>query len=146
MGSSAGFAKIDNPDKSGLNISEKVGQYTVPSGDEGLENGDVNGSKLTFFDYGVTPFFRVKVWVDKPVTVGMQLQNNPDWGNNPSGVKNILVEETNQWVDLSIILVHLKQLTTIEFKYILIGINQEVLQQVMFIILMIFTKEIPLKE
>ena len=99
-GSSAGFTKIDNPDKSGINISEKVGQYTVPSGDEGLENGDVNGSKLTFFDYGVTPYFRVKVWVDKPVTVGMQLQNNPDWGNNPSGVKNILVEETNQWVEL----------------------------------------------
>ena len=99
-GSSAGFAKIDNPDKSGINTSEKVGQYTIPSGDEGLENGDVNGSKLTFFDYGVTPFFRVKVWVDKPVTVGMQLQNNPDWGNNPSGIKNILVEETNQWVEL----------------------------------------------
>ena len=99
-GSSAGFTKIDNPDKSGINTSEKVGQYTVPNGDEGLENGDVNGSKLTFFDYGVTPYFRVKVWVDKAVTVGMQLQNNPDWGNNPSGVKNILVEETNQWVEL----------------------------------------------
>jgi hypothetical protein len=99
-GSSAGFAKIDNPDKSGINTSEKVGQYTVPNEDEGLENGDVNGSILTFFDYRVTPYFRVKVWVDKAVTVGMQLQNNPDWGNNPSGVKNILVEETNQWVEL----------------------------------------------
>ncbi|MGB0259772.1 MAG: T9SS type A sorting domain-containing protein [Flavobacteriaceae bacterium] len=99
-GSSAGFAKVDNPDKSGINTSDKVGRYTVPTGDEGLENGDVNGTKLTFFDYEVTPFFRVKVWVDKPVTVGMQLQNNPDWGNNPSGVKNILVEDTNQWVEL----------------------------------------------
>lgn len=99
-GSNAGFAKVDNPDKSGINTSEKVGRYTVPTGDEGLQNGDVNGAKLTFFDYEVTPFFRVKVWVDKPVTVGMQLQNNPDWGNNPSGVKNILVEETNEWVEL----------------------------------------------
>ena len=52
-GSSAGFAKIDNPDKSGINTSEKVGQYTVPNGDEGLENGDVNGSKLTFLIMGL---------------------------------------------------------------------------------------------
>jgi hypothetical protein len=95
-----GFAKIDNPDKTGINVSDKVGKYTVPNGDSGIENEDVNGAKLPFFDYGVTPYFRVKVWVSKPVTVGMQLQNNPDWGNNPSGIKNILVEETEQWVEL----------------------------------------------
>lgn len=95
----AGFAKIDNPDPSGINTSAKVGKYTVPGGDAGIENNDVDGAKLPFFDYEQTPFFRVKVWVSKPVKVYMQLQNNPDWGNN-TGVKEILVEETNKWVEL----------------------------------------------
>jgi len=95
----AGFEKIDNPDPSGINTSVKVGKYTVPGGDAGIENNDVNGAKLPFFDYEQTPFFRVKVWVSKAVKVHMQLQNYPDWGNN-TGVKEILVEETNKWVEL----------------------------------------------
>jgi hypothetical protein len=73
----AGFEKIDNPDPSGINTSAKVGKYTVPGGDAGIENNDVDGAKLPFFDYEQTPFFRVKVWVSKPVKVYMQLQNNP---------------------------------------------------------------------
>ena len=95
----AGFEKIDNPDPSGINTSSKVGKYTVPGGDAGIENNDVDGAVLPDFDYGQTPFFRVKVWVSKPVKVYMQLQNKPDWGNN-SGIKDILVEDINQWVEL----------------------------------------------
>ena len=95
----AGFEKIDNPDPTGINTSAKVGKYTVPGGDAGIENNDVDGAKLPFFDYEQTPYFRVKVWVSKAVKVHMQLQNNPDWGNN-TGVKEILVEETNKWVEL----------------------------------------------
>ena len=86
----AGFQKIENPDKSGINTSNYVGKYTVPSGDAGIENGDVNGSKLSFFDYSVTPYFRVKVWAPKPVKVRMQLQNDPNYGQN-SGEKEIYV-------------------------------------------------------
>lgn len=95
----AGFEKINNPDPSGINTSSKVGKYIHPGNDSGIENNDVDGVKLPFFDYEQTPFFRVKVWVSKAVKVHMQLQNNPDWGNN-SGVKEILVEETNKWVEL----------------------------------------------
>lgn len=95
----AGFEKIDNPHPTGINTSTKVGKYTVPGGDAGIENNDVDGAKLPFFDYDQTPYFRVKVWVSKAVKVYMQLQNNPDWGNN-TGVKEILVEETNKWVEL----------------------------------------------
>ena len=95
----ANFEKIDNPDPTGINTSSKVGKYTVPGGDAGIENNDVDGAKLPFFDYEQTPFFRVKVWVSKAVKVHMQLQNNPDWGNN-TGVKEILVEETSKWVEL----------------------------------------------
>ena len=95
----AGFKKIENPDKSGINTSNHVGKYTVPSGDAGIENGDVNGSKLSFFDYSVTPYFRVKVWAPKPVKVRMQLQNDPNYGQN-SGEKEIYVTDINQWVEL----------------------------------------------
>ena len=95
----AGFKKIENPDKSGINTSNHVGKYTVPSGDAGIENGNVNGSKLSFFDYSVTPYFRVKVWAPKPVKVRMQLQNDPNYGQN-SGEKEISVTDINQWVEL----------------------------------------------
>ena len=95
----AGFQKIDNPDKSGINTSNFVGKYTVPSGNAGIENGDVNGSKLSFFDYSATPYFRVKIWAPKPVKVRMQLQNDPNYGQN-SGEKEIYVEDVNQWVEL----------------------------------------------
>lgn len=95
----AGFQKIDNPDKSGINTSNYVGKYTVPSGNAGIENGDVNGSKLSFFDYSATPYFRVKIWAPKPVKVRMQLQNDPNYGQN-SGEKEIYVEDVNQWVEL----------------------------------------------
>ena len=33
-----GFAAIENPDKSGINISDNVGEYTYNGGDAGLEN------------------------------------------------------------------------------------------------------------
>ena len=53
-------SKIENPHKSGINTSNYVGKYTVPSGNAGIENGDVNGSKLSFFDYSATPISELR--------------------------------------------------------------------------------------
>ena len=81
--------KIENPDKSGINTSNYVGKYTVPSGDAGIENGDVNGSKLSFsLIIQLLPYFRVKVWAPKPVKVRMQLQNDPNYGQNRGRKRN----------------------------------------------------------
>jgi hypothetical protein len=94
-----GFAKITNPDKSGINISDNVAEYTHAGNDSGLENSLVsNATPLTAFDFSETPFIKVKVWVSKPVAVSIKLQNYPDYGQGHE--QKIDVTETNKWVEL----------------------------------------------
>lgn len=94
-----GFAKIENPDKSGINVSDKVGEYTYNGGNAGLENSLVNGATpIVPFDFSETPFIKVKVWVSKPVGVSIKLQNYPDYGQGHEQM--IEVTETNTWVEV----------------------------------------------
>jgi hypothetical protein len=94
-----GFAKIENPDKSGINTSDNVGQYTHNDNDAGLENSLVNGATpLEPFDFSETPFIKVKVWVSKPVGVSIKLQNYPDYGQGHE--QKIEVTEINTWVEI----------------------------------------------
>ncbi len=94
-----GFAKIANPDKSGINVSDNVGEYTYNGGDAGLENDLVNNATpLTPFDFSETAFIKVKVWVSKPVGVSIKLQNYPDYGQGHE--QKIEVTETNKWVEV----------------------------------------------
>lgn len=94
-----GFAKIANPDPSGINTSANVGEYTHAGNDSGLENSLVDGATpLAPLDFAETPFIKVKVWVSKPVAVTVKLQNYPDWGQGEEQI--IDVTETNKWVEL----------------------------------------------
>ena len=94
-----GFAKIPNPDKSGINTSDNVAEYTHAGNDSGLENNLVNdATPLTPFDFSETPFIKVKVWVNKPVAVSIKLQNYPEWGQGHE--QKIDVTETNKWVEV----------------------------------------------
>ena len=94
-----GFAKIINPDKSGINVSDNVAEYTYNGNDAGLENSLVNDSTpLIPFDFSETPFIKVKVWVSKPVGVSIKLQNYPDYGQGHE--QKIEVTEINTWVEI----------------------------------------------
>jgi hypothetical protein len=94
-----GFAKIVNPDKSGINVSDNVAEYTYNGNDAGLENSLVNDSTpLIPFDFSETPFIKVKVWVSKPVGVSIKLQNYPDYGQGHE--QKIEVTEINTWVEI----------------------------------------------
>ncbi|WP_438988702.1 Ig-like domain-containing protein [Polaribacter sp.] len=94
-----GFAKVENPDKTGINTSDNVAEYTHAGNDSGLENSLVNdATPLTPFDFAETPFIKVKVWVSKPVGVSIKLQNYPDYGQGEEQIIN--VTETNKWVEL----------------------------------------------
>ena len=94
-----GFAKIVNPDKSGINVSDNVGEYTYNGNDAGLENNLVNGATpLSPFDFSETAFIKVKVWVSKPVGVSIKLQNYPDYGQGYEQM--IEVTEINTWVEV----------------------------------------------
>lgn len=94
-----GFAVIENPDVSGINVSDNVGEYTYNGGSAGLENSLVNGvTPLLPLDFAETPFIKVKVWVNKPVGVSIRLQNYPDYGQGEE--QTIEVTEINTWVEL----------------------------------------------
>lgn len=94
-----GFAKIANPDKSGINVSDNVGEYTHAGNDSGLENSLVSdATPIAPFDFSETPFIKVKVWVNKPIAVSIKLQNYPDYGQGFE--QKIDVTETNKWVEL----------------------------------------------
>ena len=94
-----GFAKIANPDASGINTSTNVGEYTHAGNDSGLENSLVaNATPLTPVDFAETPFIKVKVWVSKPLGVTVRVQNYPDYGSGAEQIIN--VTETNKWVEL----------------------------------------------
>lgn len=94
-----GFSKIENPDKSGINTSDNVAEYTHAGNDSGLENDLVNdATPLEPFDFSETPFIKVKVWVSKPVAVSIKLQNYPDYGQGHE--QKIDVTETNKWVEV----------------------------------------------
>ena len=94
-----GFAKITNPDPSGINVSENVAQYSHAGNDSGLENDLVsNATPLTPFDFSETPFIKVKVWVNKPVAVSIKLQNYPNWWEGHE--QKVEVTETNTWVEV----------------------------------------------
>lgn len=94
-----GFAKVANPDKTGINLSDNVGEYTYAGDDSGLENSLVSdATPLTAFDFSETPFIKIKVWLSKPVAVSIRLQNYPDYGQGHE--QQINVTETNKWVEL----------------------------------------------
>ena len=97
--SGTGFAKISNPDPTGINTSANVGEYTHAGNDSGLENDLVNGATpLSPPDFSETPYIKVKVWVDKPVDVTVRIQNFPNYGQGFD--QTISVDQLNQWVQL----------------------------------------------
>ena len=96
---SAGFAAVPNPAPDAINNSSTVGQFTHPGGvwSSGIE------SEGTFddIDFAETPFFSMKVWVDKPINIVFKLQNNPSYGQNNEIYYAVTESEINQWIQLT---------------------------------------------
>jgi hypothetical protein len=96
---SAGFAAVPNPAPDAINNSSTVGQFTHPGGvwSSGIE------SDGTFddIDFAETPFFSMKVWVDKPINIVFKLQNNPSYWQNNEIYYAVTESEINQWIQLT---------------------------------------------
>lgn len=91
------FAKVANPDISGINTSANVGKFIANGGTNAqLSSDDVGSAVLPNFDFTATPYFTLKVWVNKPVSVSIEFKNNgyyPEFGTVTKNVTTI-----NQWV------------------------------------------------
>lgn len=96
---SAGFAQVPNPDASGINTSANVGQFSHDG--SGGYIGIESAGSLENFNFTTTPYFRIKVWVAKPVEVIFKLQNNPNWWENSEQKYQVSENETNKWIELA---------------------------------------------
>jgi hypothetical protein len=73
------FAKVANPDASGINTSANVGEFIANGGANGELYSDTlnNVSQVVSqFDFTATPYFSLKVWVGKPVSVSVEFRNH----------------------------------------------------------------------
>lgn len=96
---SAGFAAVPNPAPDAINNSSTVGQFTHPGGvwSSGIESEGT----FDYIDFAETPFFSMKVWVDKPINIVFKLQNNPSHGQNNEIYYAVTESEINQWIQLT---------------------------------------------
>ncbi len=97
-----GFAQVSNPAPDEVNNSSYVGQYTH-TGISWNDNGAGIESEGTFdyIDFAETPFFSMKVWVDKPMNIVFKLQNNPSYWQNNEIYYAVTESEINQWIQLT---------------------------------------------
>jgi hypothetical protein len=96
---SAGFAAVPNPAPDAINNSSTVGQFTHPGGvwSSGIESDGT----FDYIDFAETPFFSMKVWVDKPINIVFKLQNNPSYWQNNEIYYAVTESEINQWIQLT---------------------------------------------
>jgi hypothetical protein len=95
---SAGFEQVSNPDPNVVNSSASVGKFTHPGGS--WTSGIESDGTFENIDFSETPYFRMKVWADKPIEVTFKLQNNPNYWENTEVKKSISNDQINQWVEL----------------------------------------------
>jgi hypothetical protein len=97
---SAGFAAVPNPAPDAINNSSTVGQFTHPGGvwSSGIESEGT----FDYIDFAETPFFSMKVWVDKPINIVFKLQNNPSYWQNNEIYYAVTESEINQWIQLTL--------------------------------------------
>lgn len=93
----ASFAKVANPDASGINTSANVGKFTSNGGANAtIMSEGVGSATLPSFDIGSMQYFSVKVWVSKPVSVSLYFANNGYYPGFAYITQNVTT--TNQWV------------------------------------------------
>jgi len=99
---STAFAKVANPHASGINTSANVGKFISNGGANAELVSEQSGTGLgastivSQFNFTANPYFSLKVWVNKPVSVSVEFRNDgyyPNFGTVTQSVTTI-----NQWV------------------------------------------------
>ena len=96
------FAKVANPDASGINTSANVGKFISNGGANAelfSENVGTNLGASTIvpqFDFTATPYFSLKVWVNKPVSVSVEFRNDGYYPGFRTKTQNVTT--INKWV------------------------------------------------
>lgn len=95
------FAKVSNPDATGINTSANVGEISHSGAQwEGIQT-DAADILDPVIDFTQTPFFRIKVYCSNPIEITFKLQNSPEWWTSTERKYTLSAEETNKWVELT---------------------------------------------
>ena len=94
--SSASFAKVENPDKSGINLSDSVGEFSWLMADQTNIGAELNAA----VNFSATPYLRLKIWASAAVTVTAKLENVPDYEQNREVSARVESDQVGQWSEL----------------------------------------------
>jgi len=93
----AAFAKVANPDASGINTSANVGKFISNGGASAtIISEGVGSATLASFDFENKPYVSMKVWVSKPVSASLYFANNGYYPGFAYVTQSVTT--TNQWV------------------------------------------------
>jgi hypothetical protein len=98
---SGAFELVDNPDKSGINSSNKVGKAVEKATGEQPWQGMFTDLDA-YVDISVTKKIKMKVWSPKIVPIAMKLERPLKPGGAPQSGDNIVTNtKINQWEELT---------------------------------------------
>ncbi len=89
---------IDNPDKTGINTSAKVGEFKKPANSQTWAGAYSNPNPATQVDLTSGGMVCVKVWADHIGNLALKLENPTDGTAN--WIQKVDIKETNKWIEI----------------------------------------------
>jgi Glycogen recognition site of AMP-activated protein kinase/Secretion system C-terminal sorting domain len=89
---------IDNPDKTGINTSAKVGEFKKPAASQPWAGAFSSPNPTTQVDVTTGGMICVKVWSDHVGNLALKLEGGSNGA--PNWVTKVPITETNKWVEL----------------------------------------------
>lgn len=89
---------IDNPDKSGINTSSKVGEFKKPAASQSWAGAFTNPDPATEVDVTAGGMICIKVWSDHIGNLALKLEGGSNGAAN--WVQQVSITEANKWVEL----------------------------------------------
>jgi hypothetical protein len=90
---------INNPDKTGINTSEKVGEFKKPAASQSWAGAFSNPNPTTQVDFTAGGKAIIKVWADHVGNLALKLEGATD--GTPNWITKVPITEVNKWVELT---------------------------------------------
>jgi uncharacterized protein (DUF2147 family) len=89
---------INNPDKTGINTSAKVGEFKKPAASQSWAGAYSNPNPTTQVDLTAGGMICVKVWADHTGNLALKVENATD--GTPNWVQKVEITQANKWVEI----------------------------------------------
>jgi Glycogen recognition site of AMP-activated protein kinase len=89
---------IDNPQKTGINTSAKVGEFKKPAASQTWAGAYSNPNPNTQVDLSTGGMVCIKVWADHTGNLALKLEGATD--GTPNWIQKVNIAEANKWVEI----------------------------------------------